>query len=483
LPVHNPHLNHEPNTLTVTPNLCRLGLALLLTACTVGPDYQKPDTALPKNWTSAPGRDNIAIEQHWWRRFNDPTLNRLIEQATTNNPDLQIAAGQIAEARALRAVAAAALMPGGNFSASANRQANQFGFPGGGASDLSQLIKQPYNIFKSVFDASWELDLFGGRRRDREAASAELEAAADAQRAQLISTLAEVAHNYIDIRNFQAQLDIADDTLAADLKTVELTRQRVAAGESAAAELIGAEARQQRDQSQIPYYRNQLAQAEYALDVLLGEQPGAAHRLTQGRGVIPAADSEPVLAAPAAVIANRPDIASAERKLAAATAQQGVAVAKFFPDVSLTGFIGLFNTNAGNFLNVSSKSWSMGGNLLWPILSYGSLSANVDAADAKQQQALARYRKSIISALSDVERAYTAYSEQQQRLAMQQKSTAADARLYAIALERYQQGLSPMLEALDGQRTRNSAASQLASAKAQTAENLIALYKSLGGGW
>jgi multidrug efflux system outer membrane protein len=516
-------------------------LSVLLLGCAVGPDYRKPDTWLPKAWTltqdSQGASDRRAIEQNWWRNFHDPVLNQLIEKAAASNLDLKIAQAQISEARALRDVAVAALMPTGDMMGGAIRQANQIGFPsgGGGPSDLSSLVKQPFNVFKAGFDASWELDLFGGHRREAESAAADLDAATVARDALLISTLAEVARTYVDVRLYQAQLNIAQEALASDQKTTALTRQRVEAGNSAGIDVLSAEAQEKHDQGQIPYFNNQLAQAEYALDILLGAPPGAAHGAVAaissviapalpyyrpslalkdgvnaanppgavaaiskdgvnaanppGAGAakkvapIPVADHQLILAAPAAVIAQRPDIRNAERKLASATAQQGVAVAKFFPDVSLTGFIGLFNTNAGNFLSVSSKSWTMGGNVLWPILSYGSLSANLDGANAKQQEAMTRYQKSILAALSDVERTYTAYAEQEKYRQMQEKSAAADAHISVVALERYREGLTSMLEVLDAQRRRYASQNQLTLAQAQTAQNLIAVYKSLGGGW
>jgi outer membrane protein TolC len=234
---------------------------------------------------------------------------------------------------------------------------------------------------------------------------------------------------------------------------------------------------------QIPYFSNLLAQAEYSMDVLLGERPGVTHALVKTGGPVPVTDKKLILAAPASVIANRPDISNAERKLAAATAQQGVAVSKFFPDISLTGFIGLFNTNAGNLLSVSSKSWTMGANVLWPILSYGALSANLDAADAKQREALTRYQKSILSALSDVERSFTAYTEQEKYMQSLEKSTTADLHVYAIARERYKEGLTSFMEVLDAERTLYASQNQLTLAKAQSSQNLIAVYKNLGGSW
>ncbi len=463
-------------------------LCMMLTACKVGPDYHKPDTALPKSWQSAPDNVNAtgSIIQHelaWWQGLHDPVLNQLMVQAAAGNWDVKVAGARISEARSVHNAAVATLFPTGDLMASASRQANQIGFPSGAPDSLKSAIKQPFNIFKTGFDASWELDLFGGHRREAESAKDAWEASIISRDDSLISVLAEVAHSYIDIRQYQAQLQIAKDTLTTDHEICAITEQKLALGDTAGLDVAKAQAQQEHDRTQLPYYQNLLTQAEFSLDVLLGEPPGTAHKRVGVMAVIPVADKNIVLDAPAAVIAQRPDIRTAERKLAAATAQQGVALAKFFPDISLTGFVGLFNTNAGSFLTAGSKSWSMGGNLLWPILSYGSLAANLHATDAKQQEALAIYQKAIIAALSDVERSFSAYSQQERFRQILTKATDSDSSVYQIALGRYQVGLAAFLEVLDAQRRWYASQNQLALAKAQTAQDWVAVYKSLGGGW
>ncbi|MDO9104183.1 MAG: efflux transporter outer membrane subunit [Methylovulum sp.] len=463
-----------------------IGLGLLLPACMVGPDYRQPATSLPKAWLASQGRqilNGAETELAWWRHFHDPVLNQLITKATRGNWDVKMASARIAEARAVRASSDAALFPVGDMMASANRQANQIGFPDSAPASLSSAVKQPFNIFKMGFDASWELDLFGGHRREAESAQAELEASSLAHDDIVISVLAEVARTYIEIRQSQTQLQIAQQIADSNKQTTSITHQVFNMGETAGMNVSIAEAQQQQVQAQIPYYRSLLAQSEFSLDVLLGEQSGAAHGLIKPIPDLPVGDKQLLLAAPASVIAQRPDIRNAERKLASATAQQGVAMAKFFPDISLIGFIGLFNTNAGNLLNVSSKSWSVGGNVLWPILSYGSLSANLATADAKQQEALANYQKSVIRALSDVERSFSAYIEQEKYTQSVENAVAAELTVYKIARGRYEQGLASFLEVLDVQRNLYTAQSQLILAQAQTAQNLIAVYKSLGGSW
>ena len=463
-----------------------LGLSFLLSACMVGPDYQKPKTILPAVWISAPSnpnQDHLAIEQSWWKNFHDPVLNRLIMKATANNLDIKIAEERIAQARASQSAATAALFPTGEIMANALRQSNQIGFPSSAPSTLTGALKKPFNIFKTGFDASWELDLFGGHRREAESAKAELEASALSRDDLVISLLAEVASTYIEIRQYQAQLNFAQETVEADIKTTTITQQRVDLGETAGVDVSKMESQQQRDQAQIPYISNLLSQAEYRMDVLLGEKPGRTHPFVNPLKALPSLEQTLILAAPASVIAQRPDIRIAERKLASAIAQEGVATAKFFPDVSLVGFIGLFNTNAGNLLNVSSKSWSMGANVLWPILSFGSLSANLSGAEARQQEALTKYQKTILSALSDVESSLTAYTEQERYSQSVEKATAADQQVYDIAVKRYEEGLTSYLDVLEVERKLYSSQNQLTLAKAQTVRSLIGVYKSLGGGW
>jgi NodT family efflux transporter outer membrane factor (OMF) lipoprotein len=299
----------------------------------------------------------------------------------------------------------------------------------------------------------------------------------------MVILLAEVARTYVDIRQYQAQLDTAEATIVANKNTLAIAQQRLAAGDTPGLDVTQAQAQLEQTESQLPQYQNLLAQAEYSMDVLLGEQPGATHTLTAKSAPIPTSDKKLVLAAPASIIANRPDIRVAERKLASATAQQGVAVAKFFPDISLSGFIGLLNTNAGNLLTAGSQSWMMGASVLWPILSYGTLSANLDAANAQQQEALATYQKSIIAALSDVEKSVTAWTEQDKLQQALAKTTASDRHALDVSRQRYKEGLTSFLEVLDAERTLNASQIQLTEARAQTAQNLIAVYKSLGGGW
>ena len=458
-------------------------LLALLSACTVGSDYQAPDISLAESWFSygidKPKIDTKeAVEQEWWHHFNDPVLDKLITKANADNLDLKIATARIAESRAGRAHSIADFLPTGGLMASGLREGNQIAFPQPIAG-----LQKPFNTFQTGFDASWELDVFGKKKRALEASSAELESAEATADDARISILAEVARTYIDIRGYQENLAITAENISAAQKTVDIIGEQYRAGKISQLNLTQAKAQLDQAKTQLPYYQNLLAQAEYSMDLLLGEQPNFTHQMLVGNKSIPVFDKQIVLSAPAKIIANRPDIKIAERNLAAATANQGVAIAQFFPDISLSGFIGLLNVDAGNMLKTSSKSWNAGGNILLPILNYGKLSANLDATDAKQQQELANYQKSIISALSDVAKSMTAYSNQEKLREDLIKAVTENQKTTAIANKRYNEGASSFTDVLEAKRNLYAAEIQLVQANAKAAQNLIAVYKSLGGGW
>lgn len=460
-------------------NILPAALALILAACTVGPNYHAPEEKLPVHWLSTERKidDAAMLQQAWWKQFNDPVLDILIAKAAADNFDLKIAEARIAQARANVGVAQSSLLPKVDASATVNRQANRIAFPG--PIDLSK----PFNTFQAGFDASWELDLFGGVRRDVEAQQANFSASEATRDDMRISLLAEVARNYVAIRTAQANMALAQIIVEANQKTLDIAKERFAAGDIAGVDVTRAQAQLEKSQADIPHYRDQIAQSEFALDVLLGEQPGAAHELVKEEGAIPLTPNNVALITPASAIANRPDIRVAERGLAAATAEQGVAAAKFFPDISLSGFIGLLNVDAGDLLKSGSRSWNGAGSVVLPILNYGALSANLDVANAKQQEALANYQKTIIAALSDVERSVSAYEQGLARAHEINKAVESSDHAVKVAEERYKEGLTSMLELLDAKRSLYEVRYQQISEQSKTADHLIALYKSFGGAY
>lgn len=456
-------------------------LTILLTACTVGPDYKKPDENLPASWNSAESIENTKIQADWWKNFHDPVLDQLIDKAAGSNYDLQIAEAKIAEARASRGFAKADLLPQVDAKASANRQGNRIAFPGGGGPGFD--LTKPFNTFEAGFDASWEADLFGGKKRAVESASAEVEASEASRDDIKISLLAEVARSYMDIRHNQQQIANINDIIKSNQKTLDISNQLFKVGSVPKLDVAQAEARLSDSKSELPKYEAMLTNAEYAVDVLTSQQPGTTAKLVTETKPVPVADSDLVLSAPAKIIANRPDVKMAERELASATAEQGVAVAALFPDISISGFVGLLNVDAGDLLKSGSRSWSVGGGILAPILNFGRLSANIDAADARQQQALATYQKSILAALADVEQSVTSYKKEQEHYVQLKNTASLLSQAVGIAENRYEKGMTSYLEVLDAKRSLYEAQTDLNTSEAAVSQDLTAVYKSLGGGW
>ena len=495
---------HKYGAIGAWHRLARLGvsgLALGLAACSVGRDYQPPTPDVPAAWVepmpSKPATPQAAPqvtpktaeaqapEPSWWTGFADPTLDRLITRAETQNLDLQAAEARIAQARAALAGVDAALLPSGNIKATATREANQIAMPGGTANPSAAMLHKPFNVFQSGFDASWELDLFSGTRRRAEAAMADVDAAQAAHDAARVSLRAEIARTYVAIRQAQAQITLAEANQAAAARAQSLAQERFAAGEASRYDVAQASLVHEQVRQTLPGLRAGLKQSLYALDVLLGEKPGAAAGMVGAgkdqnlSGHIPTYAKDIALVTPAAVIARRPDLREAERHLAAATARQGAALAAFFPDLSLNGFFGALNTTPQKLLTGGSESWLVSGGLLWPILSYGSLSANLDAADAAQQEALALYRKTVLSALADVETALAALDEQKQIAAAAHAARDQATQAKRIAHQRFSAGLTSRLEDLDAERALLAAQDRVAQADGETALKTIALAKSL----
>jgi len=459
---------------------------VLLAGCAVGPDYQEPKLATPANWQEAQqkGVDIRPAElTQWWTSFNDPLLNSLVERAVKSNLDLRIAEARIREARASRAVTASGLWPTLDVSASYSRNRtseNAFALgslaPQGGG-NLEQ------DLFKTGFDASWEIDVFGGVRRSVEAADATIAASVESRRDVLVTLLGDVAKNYIDLRGFQRRLAVARANLKAQQDTLELTRVRFQAGLTSDLEVAQAEAQATTTAAQIPTLESALKQAAYSLDLLLGLSPGALWNDLANETTIPSLPPEVLVGLPSDLLRRRPDIRFAERQLAASTAQIGAAMADLFPKFSLTGAYGLQSISASDWFIGRSRYWSIGPTISWPIFDAGRIRANIEIRNAQQEQALNRYERTVLAAFGDVEKSLVNYSREQARQQALISAVASNRRALEMANELYIRGLNDFLNVLDTQRSLYAAENDLAQSEATMASNLVALYKALGGGW
>lgn len=463
---------------------------LLLSACAVGEDYQPPEISLPASWRALTGASPALVSDGasadtptpkigvwpdtppeakgigWWEQFNDPLLNDLVDRAIRNNQDMNIAESRVREARANYISASADLLPTVGLNGQAKR---------GNEGILSQ--NKVINLYQTNFDASWELDIFGGNRRQKEAAFALSQAAEADQKNTLLSVIAEVARNYIDARNAQFQMIIAGRNSDAERELANLIAAQQAAGLISGSLAAGAEAQYQAAVARAPMLKAAYAASVNRLNTLIGSPPGTIDAWLDESKPIPHITSAVVLATPATSIALRPDVAAAERRLAAATAYKGAATAELFPKLTLSGLFGYQK----NSLFPSTTLWSGASGLAMPLISFGKLQAGIDTADAQQLQAMATYQKTLLSGLEETETALSGYLGEQARV--EKLTAAADNRRQAanFAGERYRRGIAAFTDVLIAQRDVFAAESTLADSQAMAAKNAVALYKALGG--
>jgi len=464
---------------------------LALAGCAVGPDYHPPKTQLPANWSEAQlgGTTNGAMRVvEWWRTFNDPELNSLIKRAAATNYDLRIAEGRLHEARALRTGALFDLGPTIDASAGytdvrQSRNTLPFKTSGPLGSTISSNYLFQTDLYDAHFDASWEIDVFGGKRRALQEANALLASVEEDRRDVLVSVLAEVARNYVDVRNFQQHLAIATRNIAAEQDAVDITRARFRAGLASELDAKEAEVLLATTQSQVPAFEESLKQAAHRLAVLIGQKPGALLDELSATAPIPAPPPEVPVGLPSDLLRRRPDVRRAERQLAAATANIGVQTAELFPKFSLTGVAGFQSFSAGDWLTGGSKYWSAGPSVTWRILDLGHVRSQIQTANAQAQQSLAMYDKAVLTSLEDVENALVAYSKEQVRRHALQEAVDASRSAVAISNDLYKNGLTSFLNVVDAERSLYQAEDELVQSERTVMVNLVALYKALGGGW
>jgi len=457
-----------------------VSLALLLAGCAVGPDYRKPEVPAPAVWHSPmkgglkSASPDAAQLARWWEGLDDPQLSRLIEDAAASNLDLKLAQARLREARARRGVSAADRFPTLNTRAGANRSrsSEEMGLGGG-------MIGETYS---AQFDASWELDIFGGKRRALEAAEASVDAAIEDVRDVQVSLLAEVALNYIELRADQARLAIAQENLATQTETWQIAHWRFDAGLTTELDEDQAKLNLEQTRAQIPALASALEQAKNRLAVLLGKRPGELAEL-DAAAPLPRISATVAVGIPADTLRNRPDLRRAERQLAAATAQVGVATAALYPNFSLSGTLGLQALSSGNLLTASARMWSVAANAGWVLFDAGRIRQNIEVQNALQEQALIRYESAVLAALRDVENALVAYAEEQNRRAALDDAVQAAQSAASLAASQYAAGLIDFQSVLDTQRSLLNLQDQLAQSDAAVASNLARLYKTLGGGW
>lgn len=462
--------------------LTLLALTMLLAGCTVGPDYASPVPQLSANWASAPAQaGRIGSLTAWWRRFDDPVLDALIASASETNTELAQAAAKLRQAREAAIQSGAALSPTLTGTASASRSRSALGSLGGLADDRGSTITS--SSYAAGFDASWELDIFGGKRRDVERSEASAEASAADLADTMISIQGEVASAYIEARAYQQRLQVAQRTVSLWQDSLALARARARAGTGAGLDAVQAQAELESARASIPPLEQGERQAALRLAVLTGGTPAALLAQLRQQEPLPrlagGIDPDPPLTA----LARRPDIRAAERRIAAATANIGVAEADRLPAISLAGSIGLNATTLRSAAHGGSTVWSLGPSLSLPIFDAGRRASVVRERVAARDEAVAAWQGVVLAAVEEVEKALHALDREQAHAAALRRTVEAYAESVALSTTLYRAGMGDYSDVVTAQRAEASAQDSLIQSQAQLSSNAVALFKALGGGW
>jgi len=467
----------------LAPRLGALALAAGLAACTVGPEYQPDEMALPAGWTesrAAAEAQSIERLKSWWAEFQDPLLDKLVGQAIAGNYDLKIARQRLVQARAERAIAGAADYP--QVKAEASRTNSNSSTTVGWPPGIGQ-----YHTWVAGFDASWELDVFGGTARSKEAAEAEIGAAIEDRRAILVSLLAELADAYAGLRVSQLRRSIAEHNIEVAQKAVALTQTQLDRGFGTELDLAQARAQQETVEAGIPQLDAAIARAIHAIALLQGQFPeqlpgDLVTELERPAPLMTVPASLPVTL-PSEVVANRPDIRRAERRYAAANARIGVATAAQFPDFSIPLLIEPNSAALHTLFEARSLDWTVGAALSQTVFDGGRIDARIEAAKAAAEQARLGYETSVQGGFREVEDALVNYRTEARRHVTLKAVVADDRKVLDQATRLYGAGLTDFLKVLDAERSAYAADDVEAQSRYAEVTDVIALFKALGGGW
>lgn len=458
--------------------LLAASVSIVLAACAVGPDYQRPNAPTADEFVaSAANVEDSDVERDFWKAFNDPLLNELVEDSLRANHDVRIALSRLREARALRGESRLDLAPTVTASAGAtDARASERQMPVSNA-DRDQ------DYYDAGFDAFWELDFFGRVRRGVEAQSALVQAAEAQLYATQVTVTAEIARNYFELRGAQQRLEVARRNAANQEESLRITRARLDGGRGTQLDVSRAQSLLSATLATIPDLETTATYAMFRLGVLTGRSPEAlVDRLAEARP-LPVLPDTHRIGTPEALLRRRPDIQVAERQLAAATARIGVAVADLFPRVSFTGRWGFDATSSADLGDAGSETFGFGPSIQWAAFDLGRVRQRINQREASASGALARYEQSVLQALEETDASLTSYA---QALAKQQhlrQSAQSSTEAATIARARFESGVADFLTVLDAERTMLETEDRLAVSETQTATALLSMYKALGGGF
>lgn len=462
-------------------------LLLAASACMVGPNFTKPKVELNASWSESKDprlRPNAAANIEWWKTFNDPTLDQLIDLAYQQNLSLQAALLRIDQARALVGLAVGNQWPQGGPSASGTTVRLSSHGPG------SFLPDRRFSFYDVGFDATWEIDLWGKYRRAARAARAEYQAAISSYDDVLVSVTAEVARTYIEVRRFETLIALAQQNEAVQAEGLQIAESRFRNGATSELDVAQAKNLLETTRASIPKLQLGLVQTHNALSTLLGRPTGFVRTLLATPAAIPAPPAQVAISVPGEMLRRRPDIRAAEMRARAQCERIGVAKADYYPNFNLFGFVGTQTStgaNNGSTFTDLFASGSLfgfaGGNLLLPLLNYKRIHSNVQLQDALYRQLLVDYVDTVLRAAQEVEDNMTGYLRQQDAEVFEQNAVDAADNAVKLALTMYREGATDYERVLQTQRALLESQNELADTRASVITNLIALYKALGGGW
>ena len=463
-------------------------LAIGLIGCAVGPDYQRPEMREDSRRSAADGEGvpsrtvEGAVDIVWWKSFRDSQLSSLVEKLVAQNLDLKTAAERVVQSVAQRQVAVSQGLPhiDGQSSTTYNRQS-----PNGTLSLLTPAPGAPleYGLFRDGLTSSWQLDLFGRVRRAVEAADASTLAAVENRHGVALAAVAELAQSYMQLRGTQNRLEIAKRNLRLAEENVDLVNTRFGNGVATTLDLAQARGQQATIAATLPTLRIQEAELINAIGLLLGDAPRALETELHRTQIMPRVPRKVPVGLPGTLIRRRPDIREAEAQLHEATAQTGVAVANFYPDVTLNGAVGVESLHLSNLFIPASTAFSVGPSISIPIFEGGQLKGALELRESRQREAAIFFQKTVLRAWKDVDDALTAYRETQRRRADIARSVTENQAALQAARQRYSEGAIDFLNVITTQAQLLQSENDLADSDTQIATNLVNLYRAIGGGW
>lgn len=460
----------------------------LLTACAVGPDYRQPDLSAAAQFNNRQGIDQrqaapAADLVNWWQGFGDPLLTRLVTEALAGNLDIAQSLARVSQSRAALQFATAALLPSGEVSAQAARAHLSLQTPQGRLLDSIPDFDRNGGYYEANIGAGWEIDVFGGQRRDREAAIADYQAARAGIAAARLAVAAQTADLYVGIRGLQARLAIANQQADTQRRLLSTIKLQYEAGVAAELQMRQAEGALAQVEAGIPVLEAALESVSNALDVLLGTQPGSHRAELSAPSPIPVAPAIADAGGPADLIRRRPDLIVAERRLAASNAAIGAAISEYYPKLSLSGLLGTATTVSGNLFDGGANQARATLGLRWRIFDFVRVDAEIAAARGRNAESLAAYKLSVLRASQDVEDAFSMLVRREVQASRLASGETSFVRARDASMAAYKGGVVSLIEVLDADSRLLATRDARAQAQTEAARAAIASFRALGGGW